>query len=44
MDQSNLLKKLAEFNDIFRPRTAEGKDKRNTYESANPLYGGQELV
>ena len=43
MDQSNLLKKLAEFN-IFRPRTAEGKDKRNTYESANPLYGGQELV
>ena len=44
MDQSNLLKKLVEFNDTSRPRTAEGKDKRNTYESANPFCGGQELV
>ena len=28
MDQSNLLKKLVEFNNKPRPRTIEGKDKK----------------
>ena len=35
MDQSNLLKKLVEFNNKSRPRTTEGKKKKKgTYESA----------
>ena len=43
MDQSNLLKKLIEFNDRSRPRTTEGKDKRrNTFESLKVLYEGRE--
>ena len=28
-DQSNLLKDILEFNDLSRPRTKEGKDKKN---------------
>ena len=28
MDQSNLLKNLVEFNERSRPKTAEGKDKK----------------
>ena len=28
MDQSNLLKKLVEFNNKSRPRTTEGKEKK----------------
>ena len=41
MDQSNLLRNLMEFNDRFRPRTTEGKDKkRNTFESVNALSEG----
>ena len=45
MDQNNLLKNVAEFNNKSRPRTIKGKDKkRNTYESAYALYEGQELI
>ena len=28
MDQSNLLKNLVQFNDRSRPKTTEGKDKK----------------
>ena len=45
IDKINLLNNLAEFNEKSRPRATEGKDKeRNTLESANALYEGQELV
>ena len=43
MDQSNLLENMVEFNNKSRPRTKEGKGK-NTYESVNALYEGQELT
>ena len=38
MDQSSLLKNLVGFNNKFRPRTIEGKKKKDTYESAYALY------
>ena len=45
MDQSNLLKYLIEFNEKFRPRTKEGKNKKiETYEMACALYKGRELT
>ena len=45
MDQSNLLKKLVEFNNKTKPRTIKGKDeKRDTYESAYALYVGRQLI
>ena len=45
IDKINLLNNLAEFNEKSRPRATEGKDKeRNTLESANALYEGQELI
>ena len=45
MNQSNLLKMIVEFNNKPRPRAIEGKDKkRDTYESAHPLYEGRELT
>ena len=31
MDQSNLLKNIVDFHNKSRPRTMEGKDKKNTY-------------
>ena len=41
MDQSNLSKKLVEFNGKSRPKTVEGKDKKGTtFESVNVLYEG----
>ena len=44
MDQSNFFKNLKEFINKFRPRTTKGKNKRrNTFESVNALYEGQEL-
>ena len=44
MDQSNFFKNLKEFIYKFRPRTTKGKNKRrNTFESVNALYEGQEL-
>ena len=44
MDQSSLLKNLVGFKNKSRPRTIEGKDKKNTYESAYDLYEGRELT
>ena len=45
IDQSNLIKKLVEFNDKSRARTAEGKDKkRNAFESVNALYESRKLI
>ena len=31
MDQRNLLKNLVEFNEKSRPKTIEGKGKKNKY-------------
>ena len=38
-DQSNLLKDILEFNDLSRPKTKEGMDKKYIYiyESAYPM-------
>ena len=44
MNQSNFLKNLVEFNEKSTPRTTEGKDKINTFESINVLYEGQKLI
>ena len=44
MDQSNLLKNIVEFYNKSRPRKVEGKDKKNTYESASALYEGRGLT
>ena len=36
---------MLEFNERSRPKTAEGKnEKRNTFESVNARYEGQELI
>ena len=44
IDQDSLLDGLTDFNDRSRLKTAEGKNKkRNTYESACPLYEGRVL-
>ena len=44
-DQSILLKNIVEFNEKFRTKTKECKDKkRDTYKSACVLYEGQELT
>ena len=40
MYQNNLLKKLIEFNEKSRPRTVEGKDKKNTFQIVIALYEG----
>ena len=46
MDQSNLLKNIAEFYNKSRPKTLESKKKMKkcTYESAYALYKGRELT
>ena len=44
MDQSSLLKNLVGFNNKFRPRTIEGKKKKDTYESAYALYEAWDLT
>ena len=45
MDQTNLLEKMAKFNDKSKPKTKEGKDKKwNTFDSVNPFYEGGELT
>ena len=45
MDQSNLLKNFAEFNEKPRSRTIECKDQEiNIFESVNALYEGRELI
>ena len=44
-DRSILLKNIVEFNDKSRRRTKEGKmEKRNTFDSVNALYEGQEIT
>ena len=38
MDQTNLLEKMVNFNNKSRPKTKEGKHKKqNTFDSANTL-------
>ena len=45
IDQTNLLKDWKEFSDKSRPITKKYRDKiRNTFESLNALYEGQELI
>ena len=45
MDQTNLLKNMVKFSNKSRPKTKEGKDKKeNTFDSVNALYEGQELT
>ena len=45
MGQTNLLENMAKFNSISWSRSIESKDnKRNTFDSLNTLYDGQELT
>ena len=45
MGQTNLLEIMAKFNSISWSRSIESKDnKRNTFDSLNTLYDGQELT
>ena len=39
-----LLDNLTDFNDRSRPKTAEGKNNKNTYKSAHDLFEGGELT
>ena len=43
-DQNNLLNNIVEFDNKSRPRSKEGMDKRDSYESANVLQYGRELT
>ena len=45
MGQSNLLENMVKFNDKYRPKNKEDKDRqRNTYESAYAFYEDRELT
>ena len=44
MNQSHLLQDILDFDDRSRPKTAEGKNKRNSYERAYALYEGRKLI
>ena len=44
VDLSNLLKNLVEFNNKSRPSTIEGKEKKDTFESAYALDEGPEFI
>ena len=45
MDQTNLLEYTVKFNNKSRPKTREGKDKKqNTIDSVSALYKGRELT
>ena len=45
MDQSNLLKQWKEFSEKSQPRRKKDRDKkRNTFDSINDIYEGQELL
>ena len=45
MDQTNLLEKMAKFNNKSKPKTKEGKDKKQSnFDSVNALYEGQLLM
>ena len=39
-----LLDNLTDFNDRSRPKTSEGKNKKNTYKSPHDLFEGGELT
>ena len=43
-DQSNLLENMMEFNDRSRPRTKEGKMKKNVFDGVNALCEGCKLT
>ena len=45
MDQTNLLENIVKINNKSKPDIKEGKDeKRNTFDSVNALYEGEELT
>ena len=45
IDQTNLLENIVKFDNKFRPRSNEDKDKkRNIFDSINALYEGRELT
>ena len=45
MDQTNLLKNMVKFDNKSRPKTKEGKEKKqNTFYSVNALYEGHQLT
>ena len=45
MDQANLLENMVKFSNESRPKTKEGKDKKqNTFDSVNSLYEGRKLT
>ena len=44
MDQTNLLENRVEFNNKSRSRKKEDKERKNTFESVNPLYECRELT
>ena len=45
MDQTNLLENMVRFYNKSKPKTKEGKDKKqNTFVSVNALYEGRELT
>ena len=45
MDQTNLLEKIIKFNNKHRPKTKEGKDKKqNAFDSISAFYEGRELT
>ena len=45
MDQTNLLENMVKFNNKYRPKIKEGKDKKiNTFDGVSALYEGRELT
>ena len=45
MDQTNLLENMVKFNNKSKPKTTEGKNKKqNTFDSVNSLYEGCEFT
>ena len=45
MDRTNLLENMVKINNKSRPKTKEGKDKKqNAYDSISALYEGWELT
>ena len=45
MDQTHLLENMVKFNNKFKPKTKEGKDKkRNIFDSVNALDESRELT
>ena len=45
MDQTNLLENIIKFNNKYKPKTKEGKGKKqNTFDSINALFEARELT